>query len=341
MEQKQPAGEDDWGTLLKPKSQGDTQVRKVGAISQDFIRDAAKKGPLSMEAHQQQMVVVDGLLNKLVSATGYNVDNVLIIIRQFMEHVQASNKKIGEFCHRIIDRGTAGDPTLTVGEVTKATAIVQFAEDGVSSMHASSNLALDLVSKGGEIINKQIAGAVVVIFDARLKEMALFSAKVDIFHKQEEHDLKIMLAMQKARLEEQQQLFGQMKEVVQMNLDQKNKEKVLAQEQKKLELEHQIKVMGVDIHREEVAFQAAFADKKLASDEQLETKRIDTDGRVKDHAIEADKEAQQWAAIQRRMGKDKKSEDQKQAAMAESKNKKEAEIVGSIAGAAKPQCCIQ
>ena len=318
----QPAKSQDWSQLLTPSIQGHAEMRNVDAISQKFVSESGNKdGALSSKTHQNQMAVIDKSLDIMALEMGAILKSVVITVNKFMNQVHASNDDIGSYCNAIIKRAIANDPTLGVDDLVKATAIVQFTEMAVKSVNSSSNAALDMAERGGNIISKLTFAAVLGIIDTRSKQVALFSQKVEIFQKQEKHDLDIMLQMQKAKLDEQALLFNQMKEVVEIESKMRKDEFNQQMELRKSDLEHQLQNRALDIKQEEANNAKALKEEELRIGERMQSKqmqinkelddrRITTDAQVKNQALSYDFQARKF-----------ESADKKEAAMWDSTTK--------------------
>ena len=327
--------------VLEPALQGKSEMPVVSNISHDYVAKAAEKGPLSYEEHQRQMIVVDQVLNQLTKEQGDNLKIIRKIVERFSAYVDACNDKITIFTSSILDRAAREDPSLQPEDVPKALAILSFTEQAVKTMSVTSHLAVDLTERGASVIAANTKTAILVIFEARKKEVELFTDKLKVFHMQEQHELDKMLKFQQARLQEQQQLFNQMKEVVQMKLEHDKTVHTHQMEERKADLEFQVQQRSLDIKEEEVQFTQEFKLAELSVKEKLETKqmkinqkldnkRIDVDSGVKHHAIDADERARNWTATNDRMAREKESGDKKDAAIADSAFK-----------AVQPACTIQ
>ena len=330
-----------WGQLVQPAIVGQTHMRDVTDISKQYVAKSAEgNGALSYDTHQRQMQVVDKALNTMVLQVEYNAQNIQIIVKKFMDLVQETNKKITQYCSAIIDRGTRGDPTLSADEVLKATAIMTFATSSVKVMNESSELALNLADKGASIITKQTQNAIGAIFDARMKEVALFAQKVEIFHKQEEHDLKIMLQIQDARLKEQAQLFAQMKEVVQIETEREKVHFSQQMEVRKAQVEQALQMKGMELKAQEVQNTKDVQVLEQNIKERLGLQAIQSTERVqkidiasKERVAVVQSENQKWAAIA-------DSNNKRDVAFKQSEDQKQVGMFKAATEAAKPACVI-
>jgi hypothetical protein len=330
-----------WAELLKPTFQGTVEMRKVDDISQKYVKKGAEgEGELSIETHKKQMAIVEKTLDNMITNMNFTINDIVKTVASFRIHVEESNKKISAFCNAILDRGLKIDDTLQPDDVQKATALVNFAAAGVLVMKQSSEAALDLADKGASIISKHTLAAINVIFEARSKQVALFAQKVEIFHKQEQHDLDIMLKLQDTKLKEQAQLFEQMKQVVQLESELDKVKFTQEMEVRKVDLENTLKIRSLDIQEEEVnnakeiklaeqSMQERIKTKEIKVNQKLENKKIDTDAKIKEKAI--------WHDYNARVIE---SNNNANVAITQSHDKKDADMFKAATDAAKPSCTV-
>ena len=286
------------------------------------------------------MVAVEKMVDHMVVQVQRNTANISKIIEQFMDHVYAANKDISSYCTAIIQRGIRNDPTLETQDVMKATAIVNFTGASVTVMKATSEAALELAHKGMGYINQDTLAAITLIFEIRTRDVALFSQKLDVFHKQEAHDLDIMLKIQDAKLKEEQQIFTQLKEIVQIDEAKKEASFKRILEVKKVEFEQLLQVRSQNLKEEEVSnkhqidqasliINERLKNKELSNNKDVQVKQITSAEALKNAEIASNEKVKNWEILAKKQTDQSKIEADKQVG-----------ITTAIAGIAKSSCSV-
>ncbi|MBS4167419.1 hypothetical protein [Parachlamydia sp. AcF125] len=270
-----------WGALAGDRTfKGGIQTAHFGQLSRSTLSAAAEgDGALTIKTHMQQMQVIEAALNGLESSVSNNTSIIIAAIRDFATEVRETNHQISSYCRAVIERGISNDPNFTPDDMVKARLMVEFYATALGAMKSTSESAIDLASQGGGIVHQQILGTIDATFQARTKQVALFAQNLEVFQKQEQHDLELILQVQNAKLKEQAQLFQQLKEIIHLLEQEKEGNARREMEERKAKLEEEIQLRGQWLKEEEAH-----------NKHQLETAALEADSHQKLVALQNAKE---------------------------------------------------
>ncbi|MBS4169863.1 Uncharacterized protein NEOC95_000581 [Neochlamydia sp. AcF95] len=281
-----------WSNLAQNTFEGQSETLQITQHSRNALADAAQaEGALSVETHNEQMRVVDRTLNKAVSSTADNIDIIISTIREFALQVQDANHQISDYCKAIIERAISNDASLSPDDIIKAKLIVEFSANNVVVMKNSSEAALDLASKGGSAISQQTLGTIDIIFKARAAQVTLFTQKLEVFQKQEQHDLDLIFKIQEVKLKDHAQFFQQLKEVIHLQEEATDGKARREIETRKADLEEQIQLRGQYLKEEESHNKHQLEKEALSAEIDLKKQAVQIEEK-----LTAIKEAEQKAA---------------------------------------------
>lgn len=283
---------------------GKMEQRAVTSISTNMLTEATSgKGALSIKRHNEQMVVVDNQLEGMVAAVNKGFQAVQKIIDDFTSQVQNANKDIAELNATLRQRVKEQDPNLDMSDLEMNNRLMASAKLELEYFEASAKALLNNSERGLTIFNANTLNSINVIFKARQDEVALFSQKIELLHKQEKHDLDIALQQHEAKLKEQKQIFDELCLIVKMEEEKIqsafDREITLSNtththeiENRKLLLEEQVAAFSQELQAKQLENVHYIAQAELA----LKDKGLELDAEIGKMKINADKEAQMHAA---------------------------------------------
>ena len=258
---------------------------------QAIVQGRMPGGEISSERNIETMQVANLALSRLTAHTFETLDQVSTIVGKFLKITQEANEKIQAILSPII----SNFPSTSQPHFVQATAIMEFIKNGLMSTKMTQDAALAMIKEGGAIYQQKTLSLIDTVFAVRSKEISLFAQTLDVLLKQDEQNLKNMLAIHEVNLKQQAQLFNQLKEAAQLEAQERqaSHDQAIATQQAQQQLTFGIghlQIAGAKVRNErevQLSRQQIF--------QQLETMRMQIDRDLKQLELVSEAKTKQMA----------------------------------------------
>lgn len=283
---------------------------EVTAQSRQMIASAiARDGVLSTGKLVEMQRKVDDEIDQFSMTVRESREAMRATIKSFDVHLNELQNQVMGYTRQFYVQLSQGN-----GKEDEATLALKLATSVLGYLSSSAQEALLIHEKALALGHNNVAKSLVFIQEARSKELELFGQAMEIVMKKEEHDFKIDEATVAQGLKAQQQLFGQLKDMLELNekameAERKNELEILTEQNG-----HVVKMRVEDVKAQKNRLDKEASDFAARLDADVKNHKAELDARVAVQRAESDASvrmheasAQRDAAVVREQEQTKRS----------------------------------
>jgi hypothetical protein len=288
-------------------SSSTTTFLSLPTHGQNLVKDAIKDGALSAKGDKEMLQKVQKIVSATVDAVIGGRERIEASITRFKKESDELNEELSSYAKKLMSRLSSGQ-SVDTAEADNLKFMVQTAQHVAGRFFETAQQLMELQKMQSAGLLTDYQGAIDLVFYARTKELDLLKTRLEILQKQEDHELKIMIALQDQQLKEESQRFDQIMSVAKfvseeekmrfekgMELRKHDHQKEtdllgLALQEKKMGFEHQrgMKTLDIEDKKNELEYRRSL--EQMKSQQTVEILKQKNHKQIETHRISSDKE---------------------------------------------------
>lgn len=264
-------------SAAKEEEKGDGDGKLM--VSQSYVVSAMQDGALSTKQDREMNATITRLMKSAVDAAIDSVEEIRVAVKTFEEMSKTFNQKYTTVALKLADKLVEGGDLGTLVERTNT--LEQIAKQVGDRYYTTLHQSLTIRKLASEHRLGEYKGVVDLVFHARVQELNLLTQRLGVLHKQEDHNLQLMVAIQNQQLK-----FEEAK----LDMALKKAKFESSEDQRKCDNEIASREQSRKENKDILDQQLKDAERK--DKKELEKLRAENDKAIEDYRIKSEKEVQ-------------------------------------------------